>query len=76
MDNNKIIGITVKYFDFLGSERFGKIVAVEPYPLDPEQLYVYIQDEEPEANIHTDVVNGLNISYAELRPSGEVIRDK
>lgn len=67
------IGKAVKYFDYLGFERYGSIVAIEPYPMDPNQLYIYISDEEPEFNIHQ--MEGTGIKYAEIRPSGEVYLD-
>lgn len=67
-----IIGRTVRYFDYIGSERYGRIIFVEPYPMDPDQVYVYIEDEEIEFNIHEDFLGGQNIRYAEIRPSSEV----
>lgn len=70
-----IIGQHVKYFDYLDAEHYGTIVAVEPYPADPDQVYVYIEDEESEFNIHEDIINGQNIKYAEIRPSSEVYID-
>lgn len=73
--NDSIIGKAVKYFDYLDAERFGHIVAIEPYPADPEQAYIYIEDNEPEFNIHQDFINGQILRYAEIRPSGEVYID-
>lgn len=70
-----IIGKHVKYFDYVGDERFGTIIAAEPYPMDPEVAYVYIEDEDPEYNIHEDFVGGTLIKYAEIRPSTEVYPD-
>ena len=72
----KLIGKSVKYFDYLDTERFGTIVAIEPYPNDPEQVYVYISDTDEEFNIHSDLVNGQQINYAELRLSSEVYFDE
>lgn len=68
-----IIGQKIKYFDFLGCEQYGKIVAVEPYPLDPNQVYVYIEDEEAEFNRYDlPCSNGSVIMYAEMRLSSEI----
>lgn len=75
-DINSLIGKAVKYYDYLDLERFGHIVAVEPYPIDPEQAYIYIEDNEPEFNIHQDFVAGSVIRYAEIRPSGQVYIDE
>lgn len=71
-----IIGRHVKYFDYLDAEHYGTIVAIEPYPIDPAQVYVYIEDEESEFNIHEDEINGQMIKYAEVRPSAEVYMDE
>lgn len=75
ISSNNIIGKHVRYFDYLDDERFGTIVAIEPYPMDPEVVYVYIEDEDPEYNVHQDFVNGSLITYAEIRPSTEVYPD-
>ena len=75
MDNQKIkslIGKTVKYYDYLDSERFGRIVAIEDNHNNPSTPYIYIEDEESEYNIHSDIVNGAQIAYAEIRISSEV----
>ena len=74
MDN--ITGLHVKYYDYLGLERFGRIIFTEPYPYDTSILYVYIEDEEIEFNIHKDVLNGNEIEYAEIRLSSEVYIDE
>lgn len=74
MDN--ITGLHIKYYDYLGLERFGRIIFTEPYPHDNTILYVYIEDEEPEFNIHKDVLNGNEIAYAEIRLSSEVYIDE
>ena len=74
MDN--ITGLHVKYYDYLGLERFGRIIFTEPYPYNTSILYVYIEDEETEFNIHKDVLNGNEIEYAEIRLSSEVYIDE
>lgn len=73
---NKLLGRSVKYYDYLESERFGRIVAIEPYPMDQTQAYIYIEDNEPEFNIHQDVIVGKAVKYAEIRPSSEVYLDE
>ena len=70
-----IIGLHVKYFDFLGEMRYGNIIAVEPSS-NPEEPYLYISDEEEEFNIHEDMVAGVMIRYAEIRQSGQVYIDE
>lgn len=71
-----IIGKQVIYYDYLCSERHGRIVGIEPCPEDPEQVWVYIEDEELELNIHHEQIqSGQFIIYAELRLSGEVVLD-
>lgn len=72
---DELIGRHVIYIDYIGLERSGKIIGVEPYPQDNEQRYLYIEDDDPEYNIHEDEINGEWISYAELRPSSEVYLD-
>lgn len=74
MDIN-VIGLHVKYYDYLGIDRFGKIVAVERSNQFPDKFYVYIEDEVPEYNIHEDIVNGVMVRYAELRLTEEVYPD-
>lgn len=69
------IGLHVKYFDYLGLERFGRIIYVEPSNMNPDIFYVYIEDEEPEFNIHDININGEVKMYADLRPSNEVYID-
>ena len=71
------IGKHVKYFDYLGLERFGNIIFIEPYHFgEPEDLYyIYIQDEEPEFNIHEIIVDGKVVQYAEIRINVEVFLD-
>lgn len=75
---DNIIGTPVRYFDYIGSERFGRIVAIEPYLLGPDQVYVYIEDEETEFNIHDIIVDNkvIKIKYSELRLSSEVYIDE
>lgn len=69
------IGLHVKYFDYLGLERFGRIIYVEPSNMNPDIFYVYIEDEEPEFNIHDIIIDGEVKMYAELRPNNEVYID-
>ena len=75
MSYDEIIGLSVRYFDYLGLERFGRIVFAEPSNTNPDIVYVYIEDEESEFNVHDiTTVNGL-IKYAEIRESTEVYPD-
>ena len=69
------IGLHVKYFDYLGLERFGRIIYVEPSNMNPDKFYVYIEDEESEFNIHDININGEIKMYAELRINDEVYID-
>lgn len=69
------IGLHVKYFDYLGLERFGRIIYVEPSNMNPDKFYVYIEDEESELNIHDININGEIKMYAELRINDEVYID-
>lgn len=71
---NEVIRTHVRYFDYMGFERFGTVVAAEPYADDI--AYLYIEDEEPEFNIHEDFVFGQVVRYAELRLSNEVNIDE
>lgn len=64
----------VKYYDMLELERFGYIVAIEESKVKGVP-YIYIEDEEQEYNIHRDMVNGVLITYAEIRPSDQIIID-
>ena len=73
-DPNNLIGKSIKYYDYLDSERFGKILAIEP-SRNPEILYIYIEDDDPEFNVHQDFINGQVLRYAEIRPSSEVYFD-
>lgn len=70
------IGCTVRYFDYLGSERYGRIAYMEPCTADDAvegTMYVYIEDEEIELNIHeASFVDGGVIEYAEIRLSTEI----
>lgn len=71
-----IIGLDVKYYDFLGQMQFGKIVYAEPFPQDKDLAYVYIEDENPDFNVHRiDTLDGT-ITYADIRISDEVYIDK
>lgn len=74
-DVNELIGKQVTYFDYLGEEHHGSIVAIESCRVSQDEVYIYIDDEEQEFNIHQDVINGVQITYAELRPSSEIILD-
>ena len=70
-----LIGLHVRYFDYLGLERFGTIIFSEPFQYDDSIRYVYIEDEEVEFNIHEDNFNGNIVKYAEIRLTTEVILD-
>lgn len=72
---DELIGVHVRYFDYLGLERFGTIVSSEPFQHDDSVRYIYIEDEEVEFNIHEDIINGDSIRYAEIRLTTEVILD-
>ena len=75
MDVKNLIGKQVIYYDYLSSERNGRIVGIEPSS-DPEQPWLYIEDEEVELNVHYEQLqSGEFVHYAELRLSGEVILD-
>lgn len=74
IDSSATIGQAVKYFDYLGLERYGKIVGIEPCIDDI--AYIYIEDEEVEYNIHDHIINGNPIRYAEIRTSDEVYMDR
>ena len=70
------IGRTVRYFDYIGSERYGRIVYMEPctaaHVLEGT-MYVYIEDEEIELNIHeASFVDVGDICYAEIRISTDI----
>lgn len=69
-----VIGLHIKYYDYLDSERFGKIVAIEATKED-NIVYVYISDEDPNFNIHSDIVNGQLVRYSEIRVSDDVYVD-
>ena len=68
----KFLGKTVKYYDYLDAERYGRIVAIEPNPNSPDTPFIYIEDEEQEFNEHRDIVNGKEVHYAEIRLSSEI----
>jgi len=74
MNFQECIGKSVIYYDYLGLERYGRIVAVEPGK-EPDTPWLYITDTDEEYNTHYDTVNGSNIKYAELRVSSDVILD-
>lgn len=71
-----IIGLHIRYFDYLGLERFGRICYVELSSIGPETVYVYIDDEEPEFNIHELAAPSGIIKYAEIRTNEEVYLDE
>ena len=75
MSYDEIIGLSVRYFDYLGLERFGRIVFAEPSNTNPDMVYVYIEDEESEFNIHELALVSKVIKYAEIRESTEVYPD-
>lgn len=75
MDNG-IIGTHVRYFDYLGFERFGTICHYEFSNMNPNMCYVYISDEDQEFNVHQLMCpDGKVIYYAEIRLSNEVSVD-
>lgn len=76
MNIEELIGRTVKYYDYLGFERFGRIILFEPIQGNNEELYVYIEDEESEYNVHDIIINGEMKMYAEIRVSSEVYIDE
>ena len=76
MNYDEIIGLSVRYFDYLGLERFGRIVFAEPSNTNPDIVYVYIEDEESEFNIHEVAAVSKIIKYAEIRESTEVYPDR
>ena len=71
-DISKLIGKKVRYFDYNGFERYGSIVAIEPYPKDDSVVYLYISDDDIDYNIHNDIVFGVLVNYADIRTSIEV----
>ena len=68
----KFLGKTIKYYDYLDAERYGRIAAIEPNPNAPDTPFIYIEDEEQEFNEHSDVIAGKEIKYADIRLSSEV----
>lgn len=74
---NISVGFAVKYYDYLGDERFGTVVHMEPSNLGNDIAYCYIVDDDLQYNIHNDIIiNGKAIEYAEIRPSTEVYIDE
>ena len=61
---NDIIGAGVTYSDYLGIDRHGTIIGVEPYPHDQSIVYIYIEDDDIELNIHQDTINNKIIRYS------------
>lgn len=81
MNNKSAIGLHVKYFDYLGLERFGRIIYIEPSNMysniyETDIYYVYIEDEEVEFNTHDIIINNEIKMYAEIRLSTEVYIDE
>lgn len=80
MDNiSNLIGKHVRYYDDMDSELFGNIVAIEIEPKsDGEDIYwIYILDEDSaNREKHSDEVNGILITYTDLRPSIEIELDE
>lgn len=75
--NDNIVGKSVKYYDYVGDERFGTIVAIEPSCFGEYIPYCYIEDDDPSYNIHTElIINGIVKRYAEIRLSTEVYIDE
>ena len=72
----EIIGLHIKYFDYLGLERFGRICYADPSNMNPSIIYVYIDDEETEFNIHSIMTPNGEIKYAEIRTNEEVYLDE
>ena len=71
----ELIGKHIVYFDYLGIDSYGIVKAIEPGPTE-DTVYVYIEDEDGEDNIHEDYVNGQLIKYAEIRLSSEIFLDE
>lgn len=72
---SELIGKHVIYYDYVGIECYGSIVAIELYTTEDE-VYVYIEDENGEENIHEDIVNGKRIKYSDIRLSSEIYLDE
>lgn len=84
-----VLGSDIKYKDYLGYERPGKIGWIEPYfgsdsnDPDGQIVWVYVVDDDPDYNVHEFIVNMgsmekpdlRTINYAELRLSTEVVLD-
>ena len=79
LSSEKVIGLHVTYSDFLGFERYGTIVAVEPItnpvPGEEDCMWIYIEDEDQEYNIHQLLTPAGIVWYCELRISNQVILD-
>ena len=72
-----VIGVKVKYLDFLGFQRFGKVVRCEPSINLPEDVvYLYIEDDDPDYNTHNMTTETGMIYYADIRLSTEVELDE
>lgn len=70
-----IIGTRVIYFDYLGCERYGKVVFFEPCSFDNTIVYLYIEDDEYDENNKSILINNIEIRYAEIRLSSDVALD-
>lgn len=62
----------VKYFSFIGEERTGKVVAIEPYPMDESLVYVYIMNDEytadKDASARQQAVDDMAAIQMGIRP--------
>lgn len=58
----------VKYFDYLGAERTGVVIATMPSSIEDEP-YLLIKDDDDEYNIQTYFNGTSNVNYAEIRKS-------
>ena len=74
--SNALLGKAVIYYDYVGDERYGKIIAIEPYSTDSDLAWIYISDNEDIYNIHEDVVNENLIKYAAIKLSDEIYLDE
>ena len=75
---NNLIGKHVRYNDEMDSELFGNIVAIEIQPRENDDIYwIYIMDEDSaNREKHNDEVNGVLVTYTDLRPSIEIELDE
>lgn len=76
---NNLIGKHIRYYDEMDSELFGNIVAIEIQPRenDDDIYWIYIMDEDSaNREKHNDEVNGVLVTYTDLRPSIEIELDE